>query len=182
MCLGDTYFIYISRLKQHKMNNPFKLPFQKSIRLKLSLLLLVFALPHLCFSQNAVNANQPVFNHAALCARNLKKTADFYSTVLQLQKIHHPFNDTLHVWFKIGEGLALHVIQGNCPETVHDISIHLCFSVPSLDAFMQHLDQLGVKYGNWAGEPKKVQLRADGVKQIYFQDPDGFWIEVNDAK
>jgi len=27
-----------------------------------------------------------------------------------------------------------------------------------------------------------VQLRPDGIQQIYFQDPDGYWIEVNDDK
>jgi len=154
----------------------------KSNFLRSSIVLFVFALPQFGHAQNTNAANQPVFNHAALCARNLKKTADFYSTVLQLQKIHHPFNDTLHVWFKIGEGLALHIIQGDCPETVHNIAIHLCFSVASLDEFMKHLDTLNIKYGNWTGEPKKVNLRADGVHQIYFQDPDNFWIEVNDAK
>ena len=147
-----------------------------------SILILAFIFPVFCAAQGTANANRPVFNHAALCAHNLKKTADFYSTVLQLQKIQHPFNDTLHVWFKIGEGQALHIIQGNCPVTVKDISIHLCFSVPSLDVFMKHLDDLNVKYGNWQGEPKKIQLRPDGVSQIYFQDPDGNWIEINNAR
>ena len=164
------------------MTNLFKLFLLKSSSLKSAILLFAFVLPHFCYPQSTKAVNQPVFNHAALCARNLKKTADFYSTALQLQKIHHPFNDTLHVWFKIGEGLALHIIQGDCPATVHDISIHLCFSVASLDAFMKHLDALNIKYGNWNGEPKKVNFRPDGVHQIYFQDPDGFWIEVNDAK
>jgi lactoylglutathione lyase len=164
------------------MTNPYKLFPLAAQGLKLIILLFAFALPSFASAQNNKSTNQPTFNHAALCARNLRKTADFYSTVLQLQKIHHPFNDTLHVWFKIGEGLALHVIQGDCPTTVHDIAIHLCFSVPSLDDFMLHLNKLGVKYGNWTGEPKAIQLRADGVKQIYFQDPDGFWIEVNDAR
>jgi lactoylglutathione lyase len=164
------------------MKQRFKRLRPKMLFLKPALLLLAFALPSLSYSQNTANSNQPVFNHAALCAKDLKKTAAFYSTVLQLQKIHHPFNDTLHVWFKIGEGLALHVIQGDCPQTIHDISIHLCFSVPNLDLFMKRLDGLSVKYGNWNGEPKKVQTRADGVHQIYMQDPDGFWIEVNDAK
>ncbi len=157
------------------------LSFLKKIYVLPAIWLLALAGPITCFSQST-NPNQPVFNHMALCAHNLKKTADFYSTVLQLQRIHHPFNDTLHVWFKVGEGQALHVIKAGCPETVHDINIHLCFSVPSLDVFMKHLDALNVKYGNWNGEPKKVQLRADGVHQVYFQDPDGFWIEVNDAK
>ena len=147
--------------------------------LKSALLLLLFICPFMGFSQST---NQPVFNHAALCAKDLKKTAGFYSTVLQLETIKNPFNDTLHVWFKIGDGLALHVIHGDCPDTVHNIGIHLCFAVPDLNAFIKHLDGLNVKYGNWGGEPKKVQLRADGVRQIYIQDPDGFWIEVNDAK
>jgi lactoylglutathione lyase len=25
------------------------------------------------------------------------------------------------------------------------------------------------------------QVRSDGVKQIFVQDPDGYWIEINDA-
>ena len=149
---------------------------------KLVTLLFAFALPALCYSQGNSNANQPVFNHAALCARNLKKTADFYSAVLQFQKIPNPFNDTSHVWFKIGEGLALHVIQGDCPAEAHPIAIHLCFSVPSLDAFIHHLDQLNITYTSFSKQPKKIQLRPDGVRQIYIQDPDGYWIEINDAK
>ena len=165
------------------MNTYLEPPTAKTNGIKLLLIVFAFLVPRLSSAQTAqTNPNQPVFNHAALCAHNLRKTADFYSTVLQLQKIHHPFNDTLHVWFKIGEGLALHVIQGDCTTAVHDIAIHLCFSVPSLEKFMQHLDELNVPYGNWNGAKKKIQLRADGVKQIYLQDPDGFWIEVNDAR
>src|SRR6185437_14384504 len=138
--------------------------------IKLSFLAFMFASPYLGYSQ--ANSNQPVFNHDALCAKNLKKTAAFYSTVLQLQTIQNPFNDTAHVWFKIGDGLALHVIQGNCPSpTVHPIAIHLCFSVPSLEAFIHHLDDLKVPYSSFSGQPKQIQTRPDGVRQIYFQDP-----------
>jgi lactoylglutathione lyase len=164
------------------MKQFFKLLCPNKACFKLAVLTITIAFPCFCYSQNLSSTNQPVFNHAALCARDLNKTAAFYATVLQLKKIHHPFNDTLHVWFKIGEGLALHVIQGNCPQTVHDISIHLCFSVPNLELFMKHLDDLNVKYGDWNGKSKIVQTRPDGVHQIYLQDPDGFWIEVNDAK
>jgi lactoylglutathione lyase len=39
-----------------------------------------------------------------------------------------------------------------------------------------------VAYENWAGEKSAVTRRVDGVKQIYFQDPDGCWLEINDAK
>lgn len=40
---------------------------------------------------------------------------------------------------------------------------------------------MGVKVRSRAGEGK-VTLRSDGEHQIYFQDPDGYWIEVNDRK
>jgi lactoylglutathione lyase len=53
--------------------------------------------------------------------------------------------------------------------------------VASLDVFMAHLDALHVKYANFAGDAK-VTARPDGIKQIYFQDPDGYWIEVNDNR
>jgi len=159
-----------------------KLLIAKKKQVKLAVLLFAIALPTFCFSQTNGNSNQPVFNHAALCARNLKKTANFYTTVLQLQKVPNPFNDTSHVWLKIGEGLTLHVIQGDCSVTVHPIAVHLCFSVPSLETFINHLDQLNIIYTSFSGQPKQIQRRPDGVRQIYIQDPDGFWIEINDAK
>ena len=28
----------------------------------------------------------------------------------------------------------------------------------------------------------KVNIRPDGIKQIWLQDPDGYWVEINDAK
>jgi lactoylglutathione lyase len=164
------------------MNPLLKTSFPKIIRVNFWILIFALALPQLVKAQSTGNANQPVFNHFALCAKDLKKTADFYRTVIQLKEIHHPFNDTVHVWLKIGEGLALHIIKGDCPQAVHNIGVHLCFSVPNLDLFIHHLDDMHITYGNWGGEPKKIQLRADGVKQIYLQDPDSFWVEVNDAK
>jgi hypothetical protein len=27
-----------------------------------------------------------------------------------------------------------------------------------------------------------VSIRPDGVKQAWLQDPDGYWVEINDAK
>lgn len=153
----------------------------KTFYISLAFVVLFVVSPYVGSAQ-APTDNQPVFNHAALCARDLRKTTEFYTTVLHLQNIPTPFNDTLHTWLKIGQGLTLHIIKADCPIVNHDISLHLCFSVPSLATFIRHLDKLNVKYVNWTGQPKVVTLRPDGVHQIYFQDPDGFWIEVNDAK
>ena len=44
------------------------------------------------------------------------------------------------------------------------------------------LDALKIPYSDWPGAAHTVNHRDDGVRQIYFQDPDGYWIEINDAK
>jgi lactoylglutathione lyase len=46
---------------------------------------------------------------------------------------------------------------------------------------MRHLTEQGVEYVNVARDRRGVQVRPDGITQIYFQDPDGHWVEINDA-
>ena len=36
-----------------------------------------------------------------------------------------------------------------------------------------------VKYSNWIGNENQVQIIKDGYKQIFFQDPQGYWLEIN---
>jgi lactoylglutathione lyase len=134
------------------------------------------------FSQSAPEKQMPVFNHTTIYVVDLEKSAAFYEKVIGIEKIADPFKDGKHVWFRIGEHSQLHVVKGAASVAPHDINIHLSFSVGSLPNFMKHLDQMNVKYGNWNGDSKQTQLRPDGVHQIYFQDPEGYWIEVNDDK
>ena len=98
-----------------------------------------------------------------------------------MQQIPEPFNDGRHNWFRIGAHSQLHVVSGAKVVIPHDINIHLAFKVASLPGFTKHLDELLIKYGNWQGV-KSIQMRPDGIGQIYLQDPDGYWIEVNDSK
>jgi lactoylglutathione lyase len=37
-----------------------------------------------------------------------------------------------------------------------------------------------VPYEDWPGNAQKITTRVDGVHQIYFKDPEGSWIEIND--
>jgi lactoylglutathione lyase len=121
-------------------------------------------------------------DHIALYVKDLKKSADFYKNVMELQEISEPFHDGKHVWLKTGEHSQLHLIQGAAEVTEHDINSHFAYTVNNLADFTKHLDKLHVKYGNWNHSSKEPQLRPDGVKQVYLQDPDNFWIEVNDDK
>lgn len=45
---------------------------------------------------------------------------------------------------------------------------------------MEFLRSKNVKFENWPGEANTTNTRPDGIKQIYLQDPDGYWIEIND--
>lgn len=121
-----------------------------------------------------------VFNHIALQVNDLKKSGLFYETVLELEPIPEPFKDGLHLWFKIGDHTSLHLIKSASPLILPGKDTHFCFSMTDLDAFMKKLDKLDIFYGNWEGEAKKVTHRTDGIRQIFFQDPNGYWLEVND--
>lgn len=121
------------------------------------------------------------FNHAAICVHDLKVSTDFYKSVLALEEIPNPFNDGIHAWFKIGPQLQLHVIQRGCA-VLPEKNVHLCFSTTSLPEVAGHLQKLKVRYSNLKGDNQQLTTRADGVKQLYLQDPDGYWIEINDAK
>jgi len=76
----------------------------------------------------------------------------------------------------------LHVIGGAAEVATQDMDVHIAFRVASVEDFVNRLDQAQVKYVNSKGEERKMTVRPDGVKQVYFQDPDGYWIEVNDNK
>lgn len=121
-------------------------------------------------------------NHIAFYVLDLKISTDFYHHVVGLDTIPEPFHDGHHTWFLIGPRSHLHIISGAKVDLPREKNTHLCFSVPSVDAFIPRLVKNNVPYENWAGEKSAVTNRVDGVKQIYFQDPDGYWLEINDAK
>lgn len=122
---------------------------------------------------------KPVLNHIALYVTNLGRSTAFYNNVIGLDTIPEPFHDGKHTWFTIGQG-HLHLIEGAQEPVKHPKNTHLCFSVPSVEAFIPRLTKAGIEYSNWPGTSKSPTVRPDGIKQIYFQDPDGYWIEVND--
>ena len=76
----------------------------------------------------------------------------------------------------------MHIIQG--AEKLKDYykNNHFCFSVPSVEAFTEKLKKNGIAWEDRDGAQLAITTRVDGVKQIWCQDPDGYWVEINDAK
>jgi lactoylglutathione lyase len=150
----------------------------------------VFLLTAILFSiifQKAMAQNKPenvpaILNHIAVYVADLKTATTFYEGVFNLKIIPEPFKDNRHTWFTLGPAGQLHLIQGAKGNEVFDKNGHLCFSVPSVDEFVKKLNAKNISFEDWAGKEKGVTLRVDGVKQIYFKDPDGHWLEVNDAR
>src|SRR6476660_8613142 len=123
--------------------------------------------------------SKPVLNHIAVYVKDLKISTAFYSDVIGLDTIPEPFHDGKHTWYSVAENSHLHIIQGAKDISTHDKNTQLCFSVPSVEDMIVRLNKNKIPYESWAGEKRSVTTRVDGIKQLYFVDPDGYWIEIN---
>jgi lactoylglutathione lyase len=153
-------------------------------RLFFSLIILIIA----SSTSMAQSNNKPIINHIAITVGNLQETVRFYTDIIGIDTIANPFNDGKHVWLGIGPKAALHIIDksllpaGAPTQMIYSKGNHLCFSVASVDAIMALLTKNKISFEDYPGKKGGFNLRPDGVKQIWFQDPEGNWIEINDAK
>lgn len=123
---------------------------------------------------------QAKITHIAVYVEDIKRSTDFYSKVFEFEELDEPFKDGLHVWYNIGNNLSMHVIQAPWEPVTINKNNHICFSVPDMKAFIAKLNKLNVTFGDWPGNEGEINIRPDGIQQIYLQDPDGYWIEIND--
>ncbi|PSL47181.1 lactoylglutathione lyase [Chitinophaga niastensis] len=143
---------------------------------------LLIALTGISTNMNGQTKKYPSLNHMALYVVDLTRSTHFYRDIIQLEAMDEPFKDGRHSWFKVGAHCQVHIISGAAKATVHDKNTHLCFSVPSMKDFIEVLDQHKIVYEDWPGHANTINKRVDGVQQIYLQDPDGYWLEINDDK
>jgi catechol 2,3-dioxygenase-like lactoylglutathione lyase family enzyme len=119
-------------------------------------------------------------NHMSLQVQSLERSAKFYQEILLLPEIECGAQKANIRWFGLGNGQSVHLIEGEFGNTFVKISTHFCISSADFDGMIRHLRDKGVTFGNLAGEQGKEHIRADGVRSVYLQDPDSYWIEVNE--
>ena len=144
------------------------------------IIFLLLIIPIIKYGQNN---NSMKFNHQALLVNDLNQSGDFYNNILGFEEIEvGAGQNPPKRWFKSDDGMEIHLISTK--EKLKSIpkGVHMAFSVKNFDLFINNLKGNNINYGNWRGDENQIQLRNDGYKQIFFQDPQGYWIEVNNVK
>lgn len=142
---------------------------------KLSILLILF------FSTvSALNAQNVKFNHMAIVVDDLAESIAFYSKTLGFQRIDDPTGNPNIDWVQNPSGQQIHLLKADISVIRLTKSVHMSFAVEALGPFIEHLKRLDIPYEDWPGDKDKITIRQDGIRQIYLQDPNGYWIEIND--
>ena len=122
----------------------------------------------------------PVISHIAFKVTNLLRSTRFYADVVGLQPIPEPFKLGMHSWFALGPHCQLHLIAGGKVVPTFHIDHHLAFSTAHFNAFVARLKEAGIPYYDPKKQEGVIHSRPDGIRQVFFQDPDGYWLEMND--
>ena len=119
-------------------------------------------------------------SHTSILVKDINKSAKFYSDVLQLEEMETPVGmpETVR-WFVLSDNTQIHLSESDKKFKTPIKEIHLAIATNDLVEFVNLLITKKIPFEDWFGEEQKVTTRSDGVKQIYFQDVDGYWIEVN---
>lgn len=118
--------------------------------------------------------------HVAIQASDIDRSATFYHDAFGLRIIPTPLQNRR--WLDLGNGLALHILDGRTAPKPSNRNEHLALHVNDLATVTAWLDQHHLVWTDLAGKPRTMQLRFDGVRQIYAQDPDGYWLEIGDSR
>ena len=121
-------------------------------------------------------------DHVALSVSDVDRAASFCIDVLGLMEITNRSKLEGVRWFSMGPDRELHLIAIIKTGVKTNKALHVALTTPNFDAFVRNLDDRKIQYSDWPGNAQKINIRADGVKQVFFQGFDDYWFEVNSVK
>ena len=120
-------------------------------------------------------------DHIALSVKDVDRAAEFYKTIMKLPEIENKAKIDGIRWFRLADGRELHLISVIKENVIMNKAVHLGLTTANFKTFVAYLEDKKITYYDWPGKVNTVNIRADDVKQIFFQDPDGYWLEVNSS-
>jgi catechol 2,3-dioxygenase-like lactoylglutathione lyase family enzyme len=113
-------------------------------------------------------------NHVGITTRRVEESKAFYRDVLGFREVSRPNFNFRGAWL-FNYGLMIHLIEneaaGDRTDEIQTRDNHLALHSDDLALVEQLLAQHGVQF-------RKNEIKDRGIKQIFFQDPDGHHIEV----
>ena len=135
-----------------------------------------------CIHAQEETGFQLKIDHVALSVKNVESSVAFYTKILHLEEITNKTKKEGIRWMSLGDSKELHLVSTIKEPVKINKAVHLAFKTSHFDNLIKLLDNNSIAYSDWEGANHKITIRADGIKQIYFQDPDQYWIEVNSTE
>ncbi|MCB0645269.1 MAG: VOC family protein [Saprospiraceae bacterium] len=116
------------------------------------------------------------YNHVALAVKDIQKSTAFYKDIIGLQSVEVPDNlREIRSWFSVGATGQLHLLAGRAEAVTNNglFGSHFSVTITDADKALKHLEKHDISY--------TMRERFDGIRQIFLQDPDGYFIELNES-
>lgn len=155
----------------------------------LSLLLLFFFVKLNAQNADATTVSETLaskynltLQHTTIVVSNFAKSKKFYTEILGLKDLKATWLPEKQMFLSLGNNLELHMGEVPGVEIKPSRFNHFAISTNDLDSYLEHLKAHNITYSTLGGGKENfVQKRPDGVRQTFIQDPDGYWVEINDA-
>jgi catechol 2,3-dioxygenase-like lactoylglutathione lyase family enzyme len=122
-------------------------------------------------------------DHIALLVRDLDESAAFYTAIPGIREVPNPMGGRDFRWFEFGPNQRFHMQAGDIGRTHVEKNTHFAFSAEAdFDAILVELKARGLQWSDMKGTPGAINIRPDGMRAIFLQDPNGYWIEINDFR
>jgi lactoylglutathione lyase len=122
-------------------------------------------------------------DHIALLVRDLDESAAFYTAIPGIREVPNPMGGKDFRWFEFGENQRFHMQAGDISRTHVEKNTHFAFSArDEFDTVLATLKDRGFAWSDMKGTPGAINVRPDGMRAVFLQDPNGYWIEINDFR